>query len=92
MHEEMKVRYGDVESTIAKMENTSQALEHSLPKNMASGNVLNVVEKLNQLNQLLEEQGEEYKSILKMNNEIVRTTLQTLKETDENLSSSIKAR
>ncbi|MFE4352063.1 hypothetical protein [Peribacillus butanolivorans] len=40
MSEERKVRYGDVEDALSKIESNSEAFETSLMKEMASGNEL----------------------------------------------------
>ncbi|MEH6947112.1 DUF5344 family protein [Bacillus sp. JJ634] len=92
MTQEMKVRYGDVEDAISKIENASDTFETSLMKEIASGNELEVVNKLNELNNMLEEVGQSYKKVLKENNQSVIRSLQHLKEADQNISSSIKAR
>ncbi|MCM3169368.1 DUF5344 family protein [Peribacillus frigoritolerans] len=92
MSEEMKVRYRDVDDAISKIESASEAFETSLMKEMASGNELDVVNKLNELNGMLEEIGTVYKNVLKENNQSVIKILQELKEADHNISSSIKVR
>jgi hypothetical protein len=92
LSEEMKVRYRDVEDAISKIESASDAFETSLMKEMASGNELDVVNKLNELNGMLEEIGTVYKNVLKENNQSVIKILQELNEVDHNISSSIKVR
>jgi Family of unknown function (DUF5344) len=92
MTKEMKIRYRDVEDAISKIENASDAFETSLMKGIAGGNELEVVNKINELNNVLEEVGQGYKKVLKENNQSVIRSLQNLKETDQNISSSIKAR
>lgn len=92
MSQEVKVRYGDVEAAISKIESASEAFESSLLKDMASGNELNVVNKLNELNHLLQEVGKAYKNILSENNRNVRKSLEELKEEDRKISSAIQAR
>ncbi|MBD1380445.1 YwqI/YxiC family protein [Bacillus sp. IB182487] len=92
MSEEMKIRYGEVESAISKIESSAGSFETSLLKEIAGGNELDVVNKLNELNNLLEEVGEAYKQVLKANNQSVRTTIESIKEADHNIGSSIRAR
>jgi NurA-like 5'-3' nuclease len=92
MSQELKIRYSDVEDAISKIESASEAFETSLLKDMASGNKLDIVNKLNKLNQLLDEVGQEYKKVLKENNQSVIQSVQSLKEADKSISSSIKAR
>ncbi|WP_433959649.1 DUF5344 family protein [Cytobacillus horneckiae] len=92
MNQEMKVRYGDVENAVSKIESKAVAFETSLMKELASGNELSVVSKLNELNHMLEEIGSTYKKVLSENNQAVTRTLEELKEIDHHISSSIKAR
>jgi len=88
--QEIKVRYGDVEEAISKIDGAADSLETSLEE-ITGSNELNVVDKLNELSQLLAEVSEAYKQVLKENNQTVRTTLEDMKQVDENLSTSIKA-
>lgn len=90
MSQEIKVRYGDVEEAISKIDGAADSLETSLEE-ITGSNELNVVDKLNELSQLLAEVSEAYKQVLKENNQTVRTTLEDMKQVDENLSTSIKA-
>jgi Family of unknown function (DUF5344) len=91
MSQEMKIRYGDVENTVSKIEAAADAFEITLAKDVASGNELDVVAKLNEINNLLEEIGRTYKNVLKDNNQSVLNTLENLKAADQEISSSIKA-
>ncbi|MGG3800179.1 DUF5344 family protein [Metabacillus fastidiosus] len=91
MSQELKVRYADVEAAVSKIDSRIGALQPNLGKEAAGGNKLDTVTKLNELNALLQEVGEAYKQILKENNQSVRKTLQELKETDAELSSSIRS-
>ncbi|MDQ0224113.1 hypothetical protein CHH83_03270 [Bacillus sp. 7586-K] len=90
MSQEIKVRYGDVEEAISKIDGAADSFETSLEE-ITGSNELNVVDKLNELSQLLVEVSEAYKQVLKENNQTVRTTLEDMKQVDENLSTSIKA-
>jgi hypothetical protein len=92
MSQEIKIRYRDVEDAVSKIENAADAFETTLVKDLASGNELDVVTKLNEINNLLEDIGRTYNSVLKDNNQSVLKTLQDLKEVDQNISSSIKSR
>ncbi len=87
----MKVQYAEVKAKIAKIESSSEAFDTIFMKDIASGNELEVVNKINELNQLFEEMGNAYKQILRENNQSVRTTLTELHKADLTLSSSIKA-
>ena len=92
MSQEMKILYGGVEDAVSKIEAAADAFETTLAKDVASGNELDIVTKLNEINNLLEEIGRTYKSVLKDNNQTVLKTLQNLKEVDQDISSSIKSR
>lgn len=92
MADHIKVHYETVQDSVSNVESALGSMDHTLPQGLASGNVLDLVEKLNQLNEVLQQQGEEYQRILKMNNDSVRTALQTLEETDQQLSASINVR
>ena len=87
----MKVQYAEVEAKVDQMESASEAFETSFMKDMASGNQLDVVKKMNELNQFFEEVGNAYKQIVRENNQTVRTTLTELHNADVAISSSIKA-
>ncbi|MED4532072.1 DUF5344 family protein [Metabacillus fastidiosus] len=87
----MKVRYGDVEASVFKIDSRTETLQTDAGKEIASGNKLNIVKKLNELNSLLEEVGKAYKQLIRENNESVRKSLQELKETDVKLSSYVKS-
>lgn len=87
----MKVQYSAVEAKVDKMESAAEAFENSVKKDMASGNQLDVVKKMNELNQFFEEVGNAYKQIVRENNQTVRTTLTELHNADVAISSSIKA-
>ena len=87
----MKVQYAEVKVKIAKIESSSEAFDTVFMKDIASGNELEVVNKINELNQLFEEMGNAYKQILRKNNQSVRTTLTELHKAELTLSSSIQA-
>ncbi|WP_019244410.1 MULTISPECIES: DUF5344 family protein [Bacillus] len=92
MTQEMKIHYGDVETAVSKIENASDAFETTLIKDIASGNELDVVKKLNELNSMLEEVGLAYKKVLKENNQSVIRSIHNIETADQSLSSSIMAR
>ncbi len=87
----MKVRYGEIEDAISKIESASEAFDPSFMKETANGNELDVVKKLNELNQMFEEIGLAYKKVLKANNQSVSRILQGVKEVDQSISSTMKA-
>lgn len=84
----MKVQYAEVEAKVDKMDSAAEAFENSFKQDMASGNQLDVVKKMNELNQFFEEVGNAYKQIVRENNQTVRTTLTELHNADVAISSS----
>ncbi|KGX92745.1 hypothetical protein N781_15710 [Pontibacillus halophilus JSM 076056 = DSM 19796] len=90
MAKEIKVNYAEVESAVSTMESSGESYNATMPTDIASGNELDVVTKLNELNAMLQTVGETYKDILRKNNETVRKSVEDMRETDEHLSSSMK--
>lgn len=90
MSVEVKVRYQDVEDAVIKIESASASFKAVLLKDMASGNTLDVVKKMNDLNEQLVNLGNMYKNLLNKDNEAVRQTLKELQKVDQNLSNSIR--
>ncbi|MCA0993822.1 DUF5344 family protein [Guptibacillus hwajinpoensis] len=92
MSKEIRIKYGEVEQSISRIEKTLLALNTEIPQNLATENRLDVVDRMNQLNHLLTEIGNSYRTVLAANNESVRQTLSDMETTDQQLSSSIKLR
>lgn len=92
MSKEIRIKYGEVEQSISRIEKTLHSLKTEVPHNLATENRLDVVDRMNQLNQLLTEIGNSYKEVLAANNESVRKALSDMENTDQQLSSSIKLR
>ncbi|MDQ0230660.1 DUF5344 family protein [Metabacillus malikii] len=90
MSQEIHIKYGEVEEAISKIDRTADSFATTL-ESISGSNELQVVEKLNELSQLLMEVSDAYKQILEDNNQSVRTALEEMKQVDENLSKTIKA-
>lgn len=91
MTNQIKVELEIVRQSVSNMESMTESLAPAFPQNLAGDNVLEVVEKINQLNLILEQQGEEFKRILRLNHESVRESADMLDETDHQLSISMDA-
>ncbi|BCB05832.1 YwqI/YxiC family protein [Bacillus sp. KH172YL63] len=90
MGEELKIRYSAVEQAVTNIDNVAGSLDAELPTDVASGNQLEVVERINELNHQLREIRDLYKEILAKNNQSVKKSLTSMEEADHQLSSSIK--
>ncbi|MGB7999397.1 MAG: DUF5344 family protein [Anaerobacillus sp.] len=92
MSNELLVKFSEVEQSISRIEKSLSAFNAELPKNTGEGNTLDVVNRLNELNHMLTEVGNDYKQILTENNQTVRESVQQLENADKKLSSSIQLR
>jgi hypothetical protein len=90
--EELKIRYSAVEQAVTNIDNATGSLDTELPTDAASGNQLDVVERINELSHQLREIRDLYKEILAKNNQSVKQSLISMEEADHQLSSSIKLR
>ncbi|MFJ7744584.1 DUF5344 family protein [Peribacillus sp. NPDC097295] len=91
MSQEIKVNGEDIKTALSKMDRTMESFKSKLLDNFATGNELDVVKKIKELNHQLEKIGQTYKEILKANNQSVRTAIQELEQVDQQLSTSINA-
>jgi hypothetical protein len=91
LSDQIKVEFGTVRQAVSNMESMTESLDPALRQDLAGDNVLDLVEKINQLNLILEQQGEEFKRILRLNHESVRESADLLDETDHQLSVSMEA-
>ena len=85
---EIKMKYADVEAQIDQMNNAGSSLDPSKPEPI-SGNTLNVVDKLTNLSDELEGLLLHYQEILASNNQTTAASVQSMKETDELISTGI---
>lgn len=90
--EELKIRYSAVDQAVTSIDNAAGSLDTELPMDSASGNQLDVVERINELNHQLREIRNLYKELLAENNQSVRKSLISMEEADHQVSSSIKLR
>ncbi|MBD7939694.1 MULTISPECIES: YwqI/YxiC family protein [Cytobacillus] len=92
MSTEIKLIKGDVEEALAKLQTSANALKSSLPADIGQNNVLTTVDRLNQLNQVIIQVTETYKTLLLQNEQSTRQSVAFLSEADEQISSYIKMR
>ncbi|MDV2686597.1 YwqI/YxiC family protein [Alkalihalophilus lindianensis] len=86
---EIKILYADVEQELAKLQNSIQALDPSMPTAVGANNVLEVVDRMNQLNQQMNQMVEAYQALLLKNEQDTLQALETMKEADQQVSSQI---
>jgi hypothetical protein len=89
MSNEIKIVYEEVESSITNMENSTQSLEPAFPSSLGGENVLDVVTKLNELMQELQQTFLTYKELLLKNESDTRQSIQTMRRTDEEIATGI---
>ncbi|MGE7763991.1 YwqI/YxiC family protein [Peribacillus sp. NPDC096540] len=90
MGAEIKVKQEEIEQALTTLKSSTNALQTSIPSNIDGNNVLDVVNKLNRLNQTMQQVTEAYKSLLLQNEEATRRSVEFMVETDQQLSSNIK--
>ncbi|MDQ0221243.1 hypothetical protein ELQ35_20895 [Peribacillus cavernae] len=91
MSKEIKMEYGEVEKVLGKLKSSANSLNASV-KDEGGSNNLNVVKKLNKLNQDVQELAKSYQTLLIHNIEATQKSIQTMKDADEMISSSIRQR
>ncbi|MFJ5624912.1 YwqI/YxiC family protein [Peribacillus loiseleuriae] len=76
--------------TLSRLQSSSSAFQTSFPSSIGGHNVLDVVKQLNNLNTLLQQVGESYKTLLLQNEETTRSSVQFMSDTDHQLSNRIQ--
>jgi hypothetical protein len=89
MSNEIKIVYEKVENSIANMERFTQSLEPVFPSSLDGENVLDVVTKLNELMQELQQIFIAYKELLIKNEIDTRQSIQTMRYADEEAATGI---
>lgn len=92
MSTEIKIKQSEIEQALTQMKSSSEALTSSFPSSIGSGNQLDVVNKLNEINRKLEQLTENYKALLLHNEEMTRQSVQQMMEKDQQLSSNMQLR
>ncbi|MCY7951725.1 YwqI/YxiC family protein [Bacillus inaquosorum] len=89
MAQEIKMVYGTVKQGLSQLKNSAE-LKSSLPGHISGRNHLNVVKSIEQLNEDIKELTEAYTSVLAKHIAQTESAVNAMKETDENISSSMK--
>lgn len=92
MSGEIKIKYGEVDEALSNLISSANTLKSSVPQGIQGSNVLDSVEKLETLNQSLNKVLESYQLLLMKNAESTKQSIQAMKDTDQQLSSSMKIR
>jgi len=85
---EIKMKYAEVEAQIDLMKTAGSSLDPTKPEPI-TGNTLNVVDKLTSLTEELEGVLFHYQEILASNNQTTTSSVQSMKDADELISSGI---
>lgn len=88
MDTEIKINESEIEQVLQQIKGAAEALESSIPTNM-DGNNLELVVKLTEINQGIEDLLENYKTLVLQNNELTFKSVQQMLETDQQISTSI---
>ena len=86
---EVKIVYADVENQLKEMTAANEGLNPTI-ESPIEGNVLDVVDKLNELSTNLETLLTKYQNLLNENILTTTSSVEFMKETDETLSTGIK--
>ncbi|RIW28243.1 hypothetical protein D3H55_22015 [Bacillus salacetis] len=92
MNTDIIIRIGEINEILSTLQSAAESFDPSLIKDTASANQLDMVNRLNEINILLEEVGEVYKGLLMENNHSARKAILDFKETDDDISASIRLR
>jgi hypothetical protein len=89
---EIRLVQGEIEENLSKIKSSADSLQPDMPNDIGQGNHLDVVTKLNELNQTMEMMVQSYKELLIRNESSTRESVHNMRDTDKNLSSHIKVR
>ncbi|RKQ34722.1 YwqI/YxiC family protein [Oceanobacillus halophilus] len=87
---EIKVVQSAVEKALSELRASTTALETSFAKEIQGQNQLDMVDKLNEIRQNYETILATYQALLLQNIESTSKSVETLKQTDERITSSIR--
>lgn len=92
MNSEIKLLRNDVDTALANLQSSTNTLKAILPLSIGKNNVLDVVDKLEQLNKELTLITESYKSLLLQNEESTRLSVTFMSGVDTELSSLLRTK
>jgi len=82
---EIRIKYSDVEESLSKIQSAVQSLKPNIPKSLGEGNILESIDKLNNLNQILQQTLVTYQQLTAKNIEGTHKSVKMMQETDEGL-------
>ena len=86
---EIKIRYDEVEKALNKLKTSTSLIGLTAPS-IEGSNELNAVTKITDINKDLATLAQSYQALLLANIEATQSSVETMKETDETISASIK--
>ncbi|WP_203289452.1 DUF5344 family protein [Metabacillus sp. cB07] len=89
MEKEIKINYSEVEQSLEDMKASASLLEMNL-KVLDGENILASAKKLDELNKQLVLLTEEYKTLLKVNIQLTKQSVENMHEADKSTAASLK--
>ncbi|MCC5804347.1 YwqI/YxiC family protein [Rossellomorea vietnamensis] len=89
MHTEIKIQYNETERALSKLRQTIDAWNTAYPMQIGGANELEVINKLNELNEQCQKMLEGYQQLLMENQAATQLSVEGMEETDRTLSSTM---
>lgn len=89
MEKEIKINYSEVEQSLEEMNSSASLLDMNLEV-LDGENILASAKKMDELNKQLILLTEEYKSLLKVNIQLTKQSVEGMNEADKNTAASLK--
>ncbi|ATH94348.1 hypothetical protein ACH95_03330 [Bacillus glycinifermentans] len=92
MSQEIKVKTGEVKQALSKLKHSAHAIKPSVPTDIKGQNKLDVADKIEDMNKDLKKLTAAYASALSKQIAQTESAVETMKDTDKKLASSIKTK
>ncbi|MFC7785529.1 YwqI/YxiC family protein [Rossellomorea sp. GCM10028870] len=89
MHTEIQIQYTETERSLSKLRQTIDAWNTTYPRQIGGANELEVIHKLNILNEQCQKMLESYQQLLIENQSATQLSVEVMEETDRTLSSTM---
>ena len=89
MHTEIQIQYTETERSLSKLRQRIDAWITTYPKQVGGANELEVITKLNELNEQCQKMLESYQQLLMENQSATQLSVEGMEETDRTLSSTM---
>ncbi|MCC5803742.1 YwqI/YxiC family protein [Rossellomorea vietnamensis] len=89
MHTEIKIQYNETERVLSKLRQTIDAWNTTYLKQIGGANELEVINKLNELNEQCQKMLKSYQQLLMENQAATQLSVEGMEETDRTLSSTM---